>query len=170
MYSPEQSSPSGFSNSWGARVEEWEHREEGAEMPTSCPNCLPSVHRPVPQIPAPFPLVCASQSPRSWECSGTSSLFASWGPRAPHLETNITPFATQTGKEEKDEGQQTRTGNEDHSVGRSQRGPAQSESICGHKTRLGSGLQDTGYQTSCPSHPGLVLDYNPHDAPNPGAP
>lgn len=75
-------------------------------------------------------------------------------PRAPHLEADITPFATQTGEEEKDEGQQAGAGNEDHGVGRSQRGPAQGESICGHRAGLGSRLQAPSSQTPCPSHPG----------------
>lgn len=176
MYSPEQSSPSGFSNSWGARGKEREHQERGAERPMSCPNCLPTAHRLVPQIPSPISVGVRIPSPQVWECSGTSCPFCGWGlspqvsPRAPHLETNITPFATQTSKKEEDEGQQTGAGNEDYSVGRSQRGSAQSESICGHKAGLGSGIPDTDYRTLYPSHPGPVLDYNSHDAQHPETP
>lgn len=74
-------------------------------------------------------------------------------PRAPHLEANIAPFAAQTGEEEEDEGQQARAGNENHGIGRSQRGPAQGESICGHRAGLGSRLSARGSQTPCPSPP-----------------
>lgn len=142
----------------------------------SCPNCLPTAHRLVPQIPSPISVGVRIPSPQVWECSGTSCPFCGWGlspqvsPRAPHLETNITPFATQTSKKEEDEGQQTGAGNEDYSVGRSQRGSAQSESICGHKAGLGSGIPDTDYRTLYPSHPGPVLDYNSHDAQHPETP
>lgn len=42
----------------------------------------------------------------------------------PHLEPDISPFATQAGEEKEDEGQETRTGDQDHGIGRSQRDPA----------------------------------------------
>ena len=82
-------------------------------------------------------------------------------PHAPHLEADIAPFAAQTGEEEEDEGQQARAGNEDHGIGRSQRGPAQGESICGHRTGLGSRLARPWLPDSLPLPVQLVFTTTP---------
>lgn len=72
-------------------------------------------------------------------------------PPAPHLEADIAPFAAQTGEEEEDEGQEARAGDEDHGIGRSQRRPAQGESVCGDRAGLGSRLHAPGSRIPCPS-------------------
>lgn len=121
----------------------------------SCPPIFSPRLRLLPELQARrcSQTYCPSPPPTTWVGGLKASLESSSpldSPHAPHLEADITPFATQTGEEEKDEGQQAGAGNEDHGVGRSQRGPAQGESICGHKTGLGSRLQALNSPDSMP--------------------
>lgn len=169
MYSPEQSSPSGFSNSWG--------REGGGGENTGLRRAMVLLINTIPIFLMTVPQSQSNSHPKALDLAITAGLKGSqtryaaplppawiegertcWrlppdleSPHAPHLEADIAPFATQTGEEEEDEGQQARAGNEDHGIGRSQRGPAQGESICGHRTGLRSRLQGPGSRIPCPS-------------------
>lgn len=92
------------------------------------------VSPPSPEPPIRLSPLGSSPPSQGSQCTGWDEgrgLARTFLPRAPHLEAHIASLAAQTGEEEEDEGQEAGAGNEDHGVGRSQRGLAQGEAVCG---------------------------------------